>query len=338
MSKVKRYIAVFLCIIVSVLQVSPVYASTETEKAYDINKAYEYPITPDDETEWAKLKTLKEKLEACQIPDELLKTMTTSALIKTVADYPLSVNLYAYDTVELGYQMVKDSFNGVAELEKRMQESPLSVETAFQNEISNSSAKSKSIQNINDNTNPYFILRIKECMESSVNIDVIQPAAIKRYTATYVTTPKGSKVSAIKDYTWSELGYTQSECQKQHNLVKKQYPSVTIISGISPKYNCHSYAWHSTSTSNRYWINNPSTYITDGSYKKASVYKLNSKLIYTYSGDIIHSGIISGVSDKHLTYVTSKWGSLGVYKHLYYDCPYSKDNFSGSSVSSYVKN
>ncbi|WP_288527246.1 hypothetical protein [uncultured Eubacterium sp.] len=337
MNKVKKYMATFLCIIVLILQASPVYASSETEKAYNINKAYEYPITPDNEKEWAKLTTLEEKLEVCQIPDELLKTMSTSALIETVANYPLSVNLYAFDTIELGYQMIKNSFNGVAELEKRMQNTPMSVKAAFLNEIL-SSSKSNLIQNIDDNTNPYFILRIKECIENSVNIDVMQPTISKQYATTYITTPKGSKVTAIKDCTWNEHGYTQSECEKQHNLVKKQYPSVTIISGISPKYNCHSYAWYSTSTGNRYWINNPSAYITDGSYKKASVYILNSKLTYTYSGEIIHSGIISGVSDKHLTYVTSKWGSLGVYKHLYFDCPYSQGKYSSSSVSSYVKN
>lgn len=331
-----------MCIVMLFIQATPAYALTESTVSYSINKAYDYPITPDDEKEWAQLTTLNDKLNACQIPEDILNKMTTPALIETVANYPLSVNLYAFDTLDLGYQMVKGSFNGLAELEKRMQSNPQEVKAVLNTEIKKYSSNTNEEKNTVNDLNYYFIKRVEECLgrNSSNMLDQYNAGASiqPRSTSSYVTTPKGSRVTAIKDQTWSDTAYTQSEVQASHNAVKSQYPSVTIISGISPKYNCHSYAWHSTSTSNQYWINNPSLYISDGSYKKASVYRVGSKLTYTSNNTIIHSGIISGVSDNHLTYVTSKWGLMGVYKHLYYDCPYSTNGNVSSSVSSYVRN
>ena len=39
----------------------------------------------------------------------------------------------------------------------------------------------------------------------------------------------------------------------------------TRIAPSSSKYNCHSYAWYMQSTSNPYWMNDPSSYYTDWS-------------------------------------------------------------------------
>lgn len=131
----KKVLAAFMCIVMLFIQATPAYALTESTVSYSINKAYDYPITPDDEKEWAQLTTLNDKLNACQIPEDILNKMTTPALIETVANYPLSVNLYAFDTLDLGYQMVKGSFNGLAELEKRMQSNPQEVKAVLNTEI-----------------------------------------------------------------------------------------------------------------------------------------------------------------------------------------------------------
>ena len=62
------------------------------ESGYSIDTPYEYPITL-DMPEWASLTSLQEKLEVCQIPEDILPQLTTPALIETVLDYPLAVNV-----------------------------------------------------------------------------------------------------------------------------------------------------------------------------------------------------------------------------------------------------
>lgn len=333
-----RTVIALLGVIILSLQPISALATTKANIYNNVDKAYNFTITPEMKSEWSKLKTLEDKLEVCQIPNDILQSMSTKALVETVSNFPLSVNLYAYDTLELGYKMLKDDFNGLAELEKRMKENPELTEALINSRI----AKMKSEQKIDISTgiqaysiDVYFTERIKECLLQECDYEKASINSLPRSViSTYVKTPKGSNVKAYKNLTWDDhLEVTESEAIANHKAVKNQYPSVSIISGINPKYNCHSYAWHSTSTSNIYWIDNPSPYINDGSYIEASRYKVGSKLVYIKNGKRIHSAIIAAVSDNHLTYVKSKWGTLGVYKHLYFDCPYSR--IENASIKDY---
>jgi len=133
---------------------------------------------------------------------------------------------------------------------------------------------------------------------------------------TFVLTPNGSSVSVynysgITDWSSAEI----STLNLQHQAA---YPNATRVSNPSKKYNCHSYAWYSASTSNYYWMNNPSLYMSDGSYKKTSSAGGNR----VYWGNCVHSGIISA-SPTATIYCNSKWGQLGVYKHKVTESPYS---------------
>lgn len=88
------------------------------EASYPIHTPYDYPIKPGT-PEWAMLSTQSAKVEACQIPDDVLHALTTEALVETVLSYPLRTNLLAYDTKALGYQKLTLQFNGLQELERR---------------------------------------------------------------------------------------------------------------------------------------------------------------------------------------------------------------------------
>lgn len=94
---------------------------------YTIDTPYAYPVTT-DMPEWAALGSLSQKLEACQIPEDILSELTTPALIDTVLDYPLAVNLYAYvepfKGLGVGVETVSRQFNGLAELLRRQEEDP----------------------------------------------------------------------------------------------------------------------------------------------------------------------------------------------------------------------
>ena len=59
------------------------------------------------------------KVEASQIPADILNILTTSALVETVLNFPLMVNMYAFNTRQQGYNAVYGAFNGLQELAKR---------------------------------------------------------------------------------------------------------------------------------------------------------------------------------------------------------------------------
>lgn len=79
----------------------------------------------------------------------------------------------------------------------------------------------------------------------------------------------------------------------------------------------HSYAWHSTSTSNKVWLNIIGTYKLDTkAYSRVTLNK-KAKDIVVYKSDS-HSGIITslnGDSSGAKSTVTSKWGEGPLVKH-----------------------
>lgn len=144
-----------------------------------------------------------------------------------------------------------------------------------------------------------------------------------KYKTSSIKTPKGSKVTTWK-YT-DEL--TKEEKEECDDYVKETYPNAKKIRAATIKYNCHSYAWYSTSTSNKHWLNDPRKYWSDKSYSKyesskggiPSKVKRKSKVVYWDGKELIHSAIVT--SNKKFT---SKWGMCGLYEHSPKDCPYSQ--------------
>ncbi len=58
-------------------------------------------------------------INACQIPEDILKDMPTGQLVQTVMAYPLWGDVLAYDSREMAYGLIKGSFNGLRELYSR---------------------------------------------------------------------------------------------------------------------------------------------------------------------------------------------------------------------------
>ena len=118
--KKTKMLLIGLCITVSsFLWSSSVYAS---ENGYanwmDENGAYMFPVVPNSE-KWNELGTAEEMREATQIPEDLLKMMSTEELIVMVENYPLLCDLYAYSSLQEGYERLKVQFNGIMELLSR---------------------------------------------------------------------------------------------------------------------------------------------------------------------------------------------------------------------------
>jgi hypothetical protein len=135
--------------------------------------------------------------------------------------------------------------------------------------------------------------------------------------ASTVYTPRGSAVGVTTMTT--EL--SSATITSHNNYVATNYPSATRETNASRKYNCHSYAWYSTSTANDRWMNTPgdNRYWEDGSYTfwhPPYIWFSNMKLSW---GQDDHSGIRVGTG----SYVRSKWGQL---PRMYHTAPYSPYN------------
>ena len=99
-----------LVLALSVLCLLAVFAAHKA-----IAAPYDYPIKPGS-NEWKSLTTHTEMIEACQIPAEVLKDMTTASLVETVLNYPLINDMYAYNNIQLGFMAVSRQFNGISKL------------------------------------------------------------------------------------------------------------------------------------------------------------------------------------------------------------------------------
>lgn len=80
--------------------------------------AYEFPIKGGTK-EWAELEMHSEMLEACQVPESILREMSTEGLIETCLNYPLYWEVVAYNSPQQGFDVVASRFSGLQELLRR---------------------------------------------------------------------------------------------------------------------------------------------------------------------------------------------------------------------------
>jgi hypothetical protein len=81
----------------------------------EISHSYEYPVKPGTD-EWRKFQTQDEMIGACQIPETILKKLTTEALVETCLSFPLYPQITAFNNMQNGFNKLADKFNGFAEL------------------------------------------------------------------------------------------------------------------------------------------------------------------------------------------------------------------------------
>jgi len=76
---------------------------------------WDYPIKPGTEA-WRALLTRDEMLKVSQIPDEILKTMTTKDLVVSCINFPLRADFFAHNNMLSGVKRIAAEFNGLQEL------------------------------------------------------------------------------------------------------------------------------------------------------------------------------------------------------------------------------
>ncbi len=80
--------------------------------------SWKYPTRPGTK-EWEKLKSKEEVIQAQQIPENILKKMTTEQVFKAWLDLPGRVEILAFNTLQKGFDVTRSRYNVVDELLSR---------------------------------------------------------------------------------------------------------------------------------------------------------------------------------------------------------------------------
>ena len=294
----------------------PVGASTVAVRN---NIPHEYKVLPGS-PEWKSL-NIFEKRAATYVEQEEAERMTTPALLTTVLNYPFLVDMYALGVspsggfADNGIFAISNGIECVAEL------FPPLKELINRNDAVRAIDNWLELFDDADDLKRGCAVDIKQSILFLSNVSpahLVDPGSGK--PVDLLQTPRGSTVYGIRGMTWANHGTTHEYAR----MLSQWYADnlgVTMISPPNPEYNCHAYAWHSTSPSSVHWINDPSPYIRDGSYFSVSTPSIGMIITYqdSASGNYSHSGIITGSGG----IVTSKWGCLGVFRHEIANCPYT---------------
>lgn len=286
---------------------------TTSINAKENDKKYEYKITTNDK-KWKEFDSKAEMIDACSISDTELNKMTTEELLDAVLNYPLIVDIYLFNSYNEGLQVLANESDAYGAFLKREDAANVLIKK-IESEISTKAVTSESLDDLT-----LILLTSDETLKLAVT-DEEKLTTLTTYT---VTTPNGSAVTVLRR---GEL-LTSSQKTQLNNDVKSAYPQATYVSTSTTNYNCHSYAWYSSSTSNINWMNDPTRYMSDGSYTKVTT-ALQATRIYYPVGD--HSAKIYDAISSSLSSATvkSKWGQGPVMIHTASYGPYSSTGLTG---------
>ncbi len=272
--------------------------------------------------------TPEQRLLSCQVSKTEVEKMTTSALVETVVKYPYLVNMLAFDSIEYGIEAVSSYFPGLKVLLERP-DATQELTNYYNREISEEFLTES--QKKEEDLIQLYILKLLEVLSFRAENGTSQ----LRLGSATVRTPRNTPVSVTIYEAWIEIAAHNSwmDLQFLSELAAQNYASAAdygwstrfpnaVMLDTYNYYNCFSYAFYMPATTNRYWMDDPSAYMTDGSYVTTSYASANNRVTYVGSyGNIAHAGIVNSVSGNSIT-VTSKWAYGGLYRHSVYDCPF----------------
>lgn len=259
--------------------------------------------------------------------------MTDEALVNAIAEYPYLIDIYLYgDSVADGIEVSRRYFSALDELLSR--ETVSESLTKYGLTTANSYYAAYNLATEEQDNHDLFvgnaILDIFEYVNNDVNVTYMNGEMVD---GSYIALAEGSIVPYSQAVA---IIRTETHTNAKHDAWDQEMVDtycVTRVSRGSCKYNCHSYAWYSQSTSNYYWINDPTPYMESGVYTKKYSGTINTSANITSvrSGDIIFYGDVDGdINTWHSAIYCaqtntgaplaahkciSKWGSLGLFEH-----------------------
>lgn len=270
-------------------------------------------------------------VEMLQLPEEMIKAMNTDMLVDAVLSYPYFMDIYAFDSIEMGVNILFESFNGLRALEQREDAADVLLRKYKGFEVlSASGAEALDSTAVGDKLFALSNLEVllaqdfvtqrlddagqrelgeevarkydekKECGRSAFTLDTFYRVIeeVCEDEEMYNQVARSSKVVYTPNKTEVEVIargeiYTADEIEQMDEYMDSRYPKATRIAPSTSKYNCHSYAWYWQSDSNFYWMDNPSAYWTDGSYQNVSVPEVGDKMIWVTNNLVKHSAVIT---------------------------------------------
>ena len=304
----KRLLSFFLSVVMVFTMTSFSFASDS------FSEKYTYPIEPGSE-EWANLNH-GERVLALQIPEDVLKGMSTENLVETVLNYPCFIDMMFYNTYQEGFDVIKEHFNGIDELLKRDDSSKYllskyrkqntktllnirSKEEQFESSLKLTYletllAQPEIIEKFSKKENEEVLELVNENYKLHIkNKNELPSLSFSGYYESLanqqkkmgnkfipnIKTPNGSEVSVILR-TDKDNAYIYRKGTKQ--MIEKNYPGAVVVGNATNKYNCHAFAW---AGSKFVWMNDPSIYWEDGSYELEghdSPDRIGQKIYYFY--------------------------------------------------------
>lgn len=268
------------------------------------------------------LELIEEKAEISNMLEEASEDSNSSLDIVNDEEYSNTIE-------DVSDSLKEDTFLEVALAQDDIIENLDKKELTKLSDVATEKVEEKAISNVYSScaTTIYDVAEENDCINKFDNVVEVENSVASSdavtgnsYTTT-VKTPKGSKVTVIvNDY------YGLANELADANYVKTNYPKAKIVAPATNLYNCHSYAWYKQSTSNKYWMNNPAKYMSDGSYKNIGT-KPNAKgqkvcyTQYPLKNPHIHSGIVYSISGSIIK-IKSKWGSCPLVIHNVKYSPY----------------
>ncbi len=366
------------------------FYTADVEEWFDSEGSYTYPITPSDPI-WHEM-SYGEWVAACNMPQEVVDTLSTEELVSAALDYPLKMDYLFFNSHAAGIQHFQEKSNVYRELFER-EDAPEVLLTAYESlqvdydilavtENQNALTASKydrelilqlllaseeiseqfdetqvtSLIDITEEKNeqrsatPIFSSVSSEEQKSTsehLNTEDIQKdITINRSATTFrfersnggpITSDLnnaryykgighlyGKSPSCLEFY---DSDYTPVEASSLDGYYLGLYTTWKHKSGVTKKYNCHSYCWIKKSFDNIYWLDYPTDYAGATTYfryegQDIKVTKSDAYIIlYNASGIPLHSvRSVTTSSGSNLTEwkktlkVESKLGSAGVYE------------------------
>jgi len=87
-------------------------------KGQQTSQVYDFPVKPGTQ-EWEILSNYSDRLNAYNIPEELLNKMNTNDLLETCLNYPEFRLIMTRNSLQQGYDYLRSIFNGFRMLEKK---------------------------------------------------------------------------------------------------------------------------------------------------------------------------------------------------------------------------
>ena len=133
-----------------------------------------------------------------------------------------------------------------------------------------------------------------------------------------VTVKEVALANGTMVYEWVSGDYNNEQMAQLDLALQSDY-NITKLRDATTKYNCHSYAWYSQSSNNKYWIEDPANFRTNWftSTGWTNVIPSNAKNgdkvdYYVNDNNRPHSAIVYDAANNLFV---SKWGPAGLYIH-----------------------